>query len=69
MNYIATLKALHVVELERLAQLIDLPIFSFARDQVLTPQQHAHLVKVWYGARFSTEIYNRGCHWFPHLLT
>jgi hypothetical protein len=21
-----------------------------------------------YGARFSTEIYTRGCHWFPRLL-
>jgi hypothetical protein len=21
-----------------------------------------------HGARFSTEIYTRGCHWFPHLL-
>jgi hypothetical protein len=21
-----------------------------------------------YGARFSTGIYPRGCHWFPHLL-
>jgi hypothetical protein len=22
----------------------------------------------WYGARFSTEICIRGCHWFPRLL-
>jgi hypothetical protein len=22
-----------------------------------------------YGARFSTAVYTRGCHWFPHLLT
>jgi hypothetical protein len=22
-----------------------------------------------YGARFSTEIYTRGCHWFPRLFT
>jgi hypothetical protein len=21
-----------------------------------------------YGSFFSTEIYTRGCHWFPHLL-
>jgi hypothetical protein len=21
-----------------------------------------------YGARFSTEVYTRGCHWFPRLL-
>lgn len=40
--------AVHVAELERLAQLFDLPIFNFARLQVLSPQQHAYLVKVWY---------------------
>jgi hypothetical protein len=22
----------------------------------------------WHGARFSAEIYTRGCHWFPRLL-
>jgi hypothetical protein len=22
----------------------------------------------WYGARFPTEIYTRGCHWFASLL-
>eukprot|EP00729_Bicosta_minor_P015456 gene15456-10433_t len=37
--------AVHVAELERLAQLFDLPIFNFARLQVLSPQQHAYLVK------------------------
>jgi hypothetical protein len=25
-------------------------------------------VSFWYGARFSTEIYTRGCHWIPRLF-
>jgi hypothetical protein len=26
-------------------------------------------LRLLYGARFSTEIYNRGCHWFPRLCS
>jgi vacuole morphology and inheritance protein 14 len=41
--------AMHVKEVERLAQLIDLPIFNFARIQITTPQRYAFLVKAFYG--------------------
>jgi hypothetical protein len=41
-------------------------VVAFAEEHKLgTPVGHAYSL---YGARFWTEIYTRGCHWFPHLL-
>jgi hypothetical protein len=34
----------------------------------LKDQNNGMLIHLMYGARFSTEIYTRGCHWIPRLL-
>ncbi len=38
-----------LIEIDRLVQLIESPIFSFLRLQLLVPMDHAHLVKTLYG--------------------
>jgi len=38
-----------LIEIDRLVQLIESPIFSFLRLQLLVPLDHAHLVKTLYG--------------------
>ena len=34
---------------------------------LLAPAAHLLNAQAGYGARFSTEVYTRGCHWFPRL--
>jgi hypothetical protein len=43
---------------------------SCMSNDILIPKARALLMelRLRYGARFSTGIYNRGCHWIPRLL-